>query len=147
MKASFIFTGLLKFFIRSLIIILILSNIPSETSSCLAMTTMQKDTVFEELRINVPLKYKSIWYQAESTIWEPWLAKQKGFIGRQLFYDELNEEALILVKWENKKLWKDISLDEVDQIQRKFEEAVKSTIRVENNPFKLIYEGELKKQG
>lgn len=146
MKVSFTFARVLKFVVKSLLIFVLFSNIPFQSSTVIAMTTMEKETVFEELRLNVPLRYKSIWYQAERSIWEPWLAKQKGFLGRQIFYNEANEEALILVKWENKKLWKDISLDEVDQIQRKFEEVVKTTLKVENNPLKFIYEGELKKQ-
>ena len=70
-----------------------------------------------------------------------------GFLGRQIYWDKEKEEALILVNWKNKKLWKSISMKEVNDLQEKFEEDVKSNLKVTKNPFTLIYEGELEKQG
>ena len=61
--------------------------------------------------------------------------------------DKEKEEALILVNWENKKLWKSISMNEVNEVQEKFEEKVKTSLNTNVNPFELIYEGELFKQG
>ena len=43
--------------------------------------------------------------------------------------------------------WKSISTKEVNEVQEKFEENVKSSIKLSENPFKLIYEGELENQG
>ena len=51
------------------------------------------------------------------------------------------------MNWKNKKLWKSISMEEVDEIQEKFEENVKTSLNMNVNPFELIYEGELDKQG
>ena len=56
------------------------------------------------------------------------------------------EEALILVNWKSKKLWKSIPMSEVNVVQQKFEDNVKAALNVGENPFKLIYEGELDKQ-
>ena len=83
---------------------------------------------------------------AEKTIWEPWLSSQDGFISRQLFWDIEKEEALILVNWKSKKLWKSIPMSEVYEVQKKFEDNVKDALNVGENPFELIYEGELDKQ-
>ena len=80
-------------------------------------------------------------------IWEPWLSNQDGFLGRQIFWDKEKEVALILVNWKNKKLWKSISIKEVNEVQEEFEENVKSSLKLSENPFKLIYEGELENQG
>ena len=84
---------------------------------------------------------------AEKEIWEPWLSSQDGFLGRQLFWDKEKEEALILVNWKNKKLWKSIPMSEVNIVQEKFENNVKNALNVSKSPFQLIYEGELNKQG
>jgi uncharacterized protein (TIGR03792 family) len=73
--------------------------------------------------------------------------KQDGFLGRQIFWNKEKEEALILVNWKNKQLWKNISMTEVNNIQKKFEDNVKKTLNTNVNPFVLIYEGELDKQG
>ena len=113
----------------------------------LTMDNYQEEIVIEELRLKVPADVKEAWLNAEKEIWEPWLTSQDGFLGRQLFWDKKNEEALILVNWKSKKLWKSISMSEVNVIQQKFEDNIKSALNVKENPFELIYEGELQKQG
>ena len=69
------------------------------------------------------------------------------FLGRQIYWNKEKEEALILVNWKSEKLWKGISLSDVNQMQAKFEDNIKTSLNVSANPFKLIYEGELDKQG
>ena len=122
-------------------------QINSPILKALPMDNDQSGLVTEELRLKIPSKFKKIWLQAEKEVWEPWLSIQDGFLGRQIFWDKEKEEALILVNWENKKLWKSISMNEVNEVQEKFEENVKTSLNTNVNPFELIYEGELVKQG
>ena len=110
------------------------------------MDNYQGEMVTEELRLKVPADKKAAWLNAEKEIWEPWLSSQDGFLGRQLFWDKEKEEALILVNWKSKKLWKSIPMSEVNVVQQKFEDNVKAALNVGDNPFELIYEGELDKQ-
>ena len=127
-----------------LVVLIFQSDIPN--LKALTMDNFQSEMVIEELRLKVPADVKAAWLNAEKEIWEPWLSSQDGFLGRQLFWDKEKEEALILVNWENKKLWKSISMQEVNEIQRKFENNVMTSLNVSKNPFKLIYEGELMKE-
>ena len=113
----------------------------------LPMDSYLGQMVIEELRLKVPADAKEAWLNAEKEIWEPWLSSQDGFLGRQLFWDKVKEEALILVNWKSKKLWKSIPMSEVNEVQEKFEENVQTALNVNKNPFELIYEGELEKQG
>ena len=110
------------------------------------MENFQDGTVVEELRLKVPAQFKEVWVKNEKKIWEPWLSSQNGFLGRQLFWDKEKEEALILLNWKSKKLWKSIPMSEVNTVQGKFEDSVKTALNVSKNPFELIYEGELDKQ-
>ena len=135
----------LSFLFISLFIFLFQINSP--ILNALPMDTYQSGPVTEELRLKIPSKFKKVWLQAEKEVWEPWLSIQDGFLGRQIFWDKEKEEALILVNWENKKLWKSISMNEVNEVQEKFEENVKTSLNTNVNPFELIYEGELVKQG
>ena len=111
------------------------------------MVNMNDDPIIEELRLRVPSQYKDNWINAEKEVWEPWLANKKGFLGREIFYNKEKEEALVLVKWANKSLWKSISVKEVNEIQSIYEENVKNELNLDRNPFVLIYEGELYVQG
>ena len=121
-------------------------QINTQIVSGLPMENYQNKFVTEELRLKVPLNYKETWLKAEKEIWDPWLSSKKGFLGRQLFWDREKEEALILVNWKSKKLWKNIPMGEVNLIQKEFEDNVKTALNLRENPFELIYEGELDKQ-
>ena len=127
-----------------LIVLIFQSDIPN--LNALPMENYQGEMVVEELRLRVPADVKAVWLNAEKKIWDPWLSSQDGFLGRQLFWDKEKEEALILVNWKSKKLWKSIPMSEVNEVQQKFEDNVKTALNVSQNPFELIYEGELDKQ-
>ena len=147
MKLNFNLTGKFKgfcFILVFLVVLILQSDIPN--LKALQMNNYQNETVIEELRLSVPADAKVEWLNAEKQIWEPWLSSQAGFLGRQLFWNEEKEEALILVNWKNKKLWKSIPISEVNKVQQKFEDYVKTALNVSQNPLELIYEGELDKQ-
>ncbi len=122
-------------------------NSPMVNSLSMDDDTFQNQFITEELRLKVPADLRKLWLEAEKNVWEPWLSIQEGYIGRQIFWDKEKEEALILVNWKNRKLWKSISMEEVNKLQEKFETSVKRSLDISENPFKLIYEGELYKQG
>ena len=147
MKGFSLLQRVLKLFLCSLISGVFLLQINIQNVNSLTMDTIQGEFVIEELRLKVPAEAKAVWLNAEKKIWEPWLSSQNGFLGRQLFWNKAKEEALILVKWKSKKLWKDIPISEVNEVQEKFEDSVKTALNVSKNPFELIYEGELDKQG
>ena len=126
------------------VVLIFQSDIPS--LKALPMDNYQGEMVIEELRLKVPADLKTAWLSAEKKIWDPWLSSQDGFLGRQLFWDKEKDEALILVTWKSKKLWKSIPISEVNIVQGKFEDKVKTALNVSKNPFELIYEGELDKQ-
>ena len=127
-----------------LVVLIFQSDIPN--LKALTMDKYQCEMVIEELRLKVPADVKEAWLNAEKEIWDPWLSSKEGFLGRQLFWNKEKEVALILVNWKSKKLWKSIPISEVNVVQQKFEDNVKAALNVVENPFELIYEGELDKQ-
>ena len=129
-----------------LFLVILISQTDSQNFKAFTMDNYQSGMVVEELRLKVPSELKALWMKVEKKTWEPWLSSKDGFLGRQLFWDKEKEEALILVNWKNKKLWKSIPMSEVNVVQQKFEDSVKAALNVGENPFKLIYEGELDKQ-
>ena len=100
--------------------------------------------VVEQLRVQVPSQDRQAWLKAERSSWEPWLNKQKGFIGRELFWDPQSEEATVLIRWSSREAWKAIPQQEVASVQERFEQlARESTGQRNGNPFPLVFEGEL----
>ena len=140
---SFLKNIIKKIFVLLLVLIIFQLNVSN--AFAFQMNKLNKNIV-EELRLSVPLKYKDDWLKAEEEVWEPWLSKQDGFLGRQIFYNQKTGEALLLVKWKNRNLWKNISNEEVNKMQKIYEETVTSSLGVETNPFQFIYEGELFEQ-
>ena len=128
-----------------LLLVFIISQLNVLNAFALQMNKLN-ESIVEELRLSVPLKYKETWLKAEEEVWEPWLSKQDGYLGRQIFYNQKNGEALLLVKWKNRNLWKNISEEEVNKMQKIYEGTVTSSLGVETNPFQFIYEGELFEQ-
>ena len=118
----------------------------SQILKALPMDDYQSESVIEELRLKVPADIKGVWLDAEKEIWEPWLSSQEGFLGRKLFWDKEKEEALILINWKSRKLWKSIPISDVNVVQEKFEDNVKTVLNVQQNPFELLYARELYKQ-
>ena len=140
---SFLKNLIKKVFVLLFVFIIFQLNV----SNALALQMNKlNENIVEELRLSVPLKYKETWLKAEEEVWEPWLSKQDGFLGRQIFYNQKTGEALLLVKWKNRNLWKNISEEEVNKMQKIYEETVTSSLGVETNPFQFIYEGELFEQ-
>ena len=140
---SFLKNLIKKVFVLLFVFIIFQLNVSN--SLALQMNKLNENIV-EELRLSVPLKYKETWLKAEEEVWEPWLSKQDGFLGRQIFYNQKTGEALLLVKWKNRNLWKNISEEEVNKMQKIYEGTVTSSLGVETNPFQFIYEGELFEQ-
>ena len=148
MKKTFLLkNNFKKFYFFVIFFVLLISQTNIQIVESLPMENYQNGLVVEELRLKVPSEYKEVWMNAEKIFWEPWLTSKDGFLGREIFWNKEKEEALILVNWKSRKLWKSIPISEVNSVQEKFEDNVKTALNLTKNPFELIYEGELDKKG
>jgi uncharacterized protein (TIGR03792 family) len=100
--------------------------------------------VVEHLRVKVPARARQAWLEAERGSWEPWLAQQEGYLGRDLLWDPEREEGTLLIRWASREQWKAIPISEVEAVQERFEQlARQATGTRQGNPFPLVFEGEL----
>jgi uncharacterized protein (TIGR03792 family) len=106
--------------------------------------------VVEQLRLRVPAGLRQAWLAAERDSWEPWLARQEGFLGRELFWDPAREEATLLIRWASRGQWKAIPAREVEAVQERFERIARQLSGTsgtgQGNPFPLVFQGELEPQ-
>ena len=104
--------------------------------------------VIEHLRISVPSHGREAWLEAERGSWEPWLAQQTGFLGRDLLWDPETEEGTLLIRWSSRQAWKAIPSEQVAEVQDRFEQLAREAMALPqemDNPFPLVFEGELLK--
>ena len=97
MKLNFLF-GTLKKYLRISLIFLLIFQLNQQSSLALSMRDSKEGNIFEELRLNVPYKYKEVWLKAEKEVWEPWLSNQDGFLGRQIFYNDEKGRSIVACK-------------------------------------------------
>ena len=122
----------------------IFGNVKNLQAENLLKVNFPKDSIVEHLKLDVPKKFKNAWLKAEKGSWEKWLLKQDGFLGRELFWDPKVQEATLLIGWESRSIWKNISQSEINLVQQDFEKlARKETGETSGNPFPLVFEGEL----
>ena len=104
--------------------------------------------VIEHLRLSVPEQGREAWLEAERGSWEPWLAQQSGFLGRDLLWDPETEEGTLLLRWSSRQAWKAIPSEQVAEVQDRFEQLAREAMALPqemDNPFPLVFEGELLK--
>lgn len=102
-------------------------------------------TVVEHLRLQVPADARDIWIEAELQTWDPWLREQKGFVGREVLWDNRLQEGVLLIHWANRQDWIAIPESIVAVVQQRFEAAAKQMLSLpaqSANPFPLVYAGE-----
>ena len=102
--------------------------------------------VIEHLRLSVPEQGREAWLEAERGSWEPWLAQQMGFLGRELLWDPETEEGTLLIRWSSRQAWKAIPSEQVAEVQDRFEQLAREAMALPqemDNPFPLVFEGEL----
>ena len=128
------------------------------TAACLAMLValliwafpvLASEFVVEMLRLDVPAAQCQIWLEAEASTWQPWLERQDGFLGRDLYWDPKLEQGILLIRWASRDQWKAIGAEAVDQVQQRFDAEVNSSIGREldaGSAFPLLEAAELMPQ-
>ena len=102
-------------------------------------------TVVEHLRLQVAADAREVWIEAELQTWDPWLREQKGFVGREVLWDNRLQEGVLLIHWANRQDWIAIPESIVAVVQQRFEAAAKQMLSLpaqSANPFPLVYAGE-----
>ena len=126
-----------NFFLFSAIFLLtFFGNLKNIQAESFLQVNFPKESIVEHLKLEVPRKFKNAWLKAEEGSWEPWLSKQDGFLGRQLFWDPKVEEATLLIGWKSRSVWKNISQSEINLVQQDLEKIARDeTGEISGNPF------------
>lgn len=88
----------------------------------------------ELLRLRVPAQHREIWLEAERAIWEPWLLRQAGFMGRELFWDPLLEHGVLVIRWASRHFLHGISAAEVARVHQSFQRHAQELLERAGHP-------------
>ncbi len=97
--------------------------------------------VIEVINLDVPENLQDQWVEAENRTWAKWLIKQKGYLGRNIFYNynEGGNKGIIILKWKDDKSLVSANNDsEKDKYQKEFEDLAKKLTNQSTNPFTII---------
>jgi uncharacterized protein (TIGR03792 family) len=126
---------------------------PAAASSGAITLVPERTDVLEMLRLQVPREARACWRRAELDTWEPWLLEQRGYQGRELFWDPERQEALLLIGWGRRGDWIGIPQASVDAVQERFEQSARRCLSAQGlvvtdrvppvNPYPILSSGEL----
>ncbi|WP_259730238.1 MULTISPECIES: TIGR03792 family protein [Synechococcales] len=101
---------------------------------------------FEFLRLRVPAEQRNCWLQAEAVGWGPWLERQQGFAGRELFWNARDTEGVLLIRWRRASDWHGLAETSLAEPQQRFEAEARRCLALPataDNPFALLGSAEL----
>ena len=114
-----------------------------------SVAAMTADPAVELLRLAVPAAQRQLWLEAEARTWQPWLEQQTGFLGRDLFWDPVDEQGVLVIRWASRDQWKAIPVESVERVQAEFEAFTNTALgrpATATAAFPLMEERELQRQ-
>ncbi|MEB3361297.1 MAG: TIGR03792 family protein [Synechococcaceae cyanobacterium] len=112
------------------------------TEVATAEAAMPADGAIEVLRLRVPASQRRVWLEAERAVWEPWLLRQEGFLGRELFWDPALEQGVLVIRWASRRRWHAIPTDEVSRVHQAFQQHARARLRHAGHPVEDPVEGQ-----
>lgn len=107
-----------------------------------AELALPADGAIEVLRLQVPASQRHIWLEAERAVWEPWLLRQEGFQGRELFWDPALEQGVLVIRWASRRRWHAIPADEVSRVHQAFQQDARERLRHAGHPVEAAVAGQ-----
>lgn len=80
--------------------------------------------VIEWQKIRVRPEARDRWLEKDEEIWSAGLAQEEGFEGKQVWAGEEDSELILVVHWRSREHWKGIAQERLDELGRRFSEAV-----------------------
>jgi uncharacterized protein (TIGR03792 family) len=78
--------------------------------------------VIEWLRFKVPHEKWEAFMQRDEEVWTAGLRSLPGFLGKETWVDPVENEVVMLIRWESKELWKSVSPSLIDELDAKMGE-------------------------
>ncbi len=74
--------------------------------------------IIEWLRFKVPPEKWEAFIQRDEEVWTAGLKNLPGFLGKEIWVDSVENEVVILIRWETREQWKSVLQSTIDELDR-----------------------------
>ncbi len=78
--------------------------------------------VIEWLKFQVPQEKWEAFIQRDEEVWTAGLKSLPGFLGKETWVDPVENEVVMLIRWETRELWKSVPQSVIDELDAKMGE-------------------------
>ena len=75
--------------------------------------------IIEWLRFKVPPEKWEAFIQRDEEVWTAGLKKFPGFLGKEILVESVENEVVMLIRWETREKWKSVPQSTIDELDGK----------------------------
>jgi uncharacterized protein (TIGR03792 family) len=79
--------------------------------------------VIEWQKIRVRPELRDLYLEKDEEIWTAGLAREAGFLGKEVWLGE-DQEIILIIRWRSEEDWKGIPKERLDELDRRFRTAL-----------------------
>ena len=74
--------------------------------------------VIEWLKFKVPAEKWEAFIQRDEEVWTAGLKNFPGYLGKEIWVDSVENEVVMLIRWESRDQWKSVPQSTIDELDR-----------------------------
>lgn len=74
--------------------------------------------IIEWLRFKIPPEKWEAFIQRDEEVWTAGLKSFPGFLGKEIWVDSVENEVVMLIRWETREQWKSVLQSTIDELDR-----------------------------
>jgi len=74
--------------------------------------------IIEWLRFKVPPEKWEAFIQRDEEVWTAGLKNFPGYLGKEIWVDSVENEVVMLIRWETREQWKSVLQSTIDELDR-----------------------------
>lgn len=74
--------------------------------------------IVEWLRFKVPPEKWEAFIRRDEEVWTAGLRNFPGYLGKEIWVDAVENEVVILIRWETREQWKSVPQSTIDELDR-----------------------------
>jgi uncharacterized protein (TIGR03792 family) len=78
--------------------------------------------VIEWLKFKVPPEKREAFIQRDEEVWTAGLSSCPGFLGKEIWVDPIENDVVMLIRWQTRELWKSVPQSVIEELCAKMGE-------------------------